>query len=669
MKYLLTLIPLIFFIAFMNPISTQAQTFVQIGTDIDGEAQGDFSGNSTAMSADGNTIAIGAYNNDGNGTDAGHVRVYNWSGTAWIQQGSDIDGEAAGDQSGISVALSTNGNTIAIGAIGNSGYAGHVRVYNWSGTAWTQQGSDINGEAVVDLSGNSVSLSANGNTLAIGAHLNDGNGTNAGHVRVYNWSGTAWTQQGVDIDGEAVGDYSGVSVSLSANGNSLAIGASRNDGNGIWAGHVRVYNWSGTAWTQQGSDIDGEAAGDFSGAAVSLSANGNVLAISGGGNDDNGMDAGHVRVYNWSGTAWTQQGSDIDGEAAGDYGNSVSLSANGNNLAIGARYNDGAGNDAGHVRVYQWSGTSWVQQAIDIDGEAMDDLSGWYVSLTDSMTLAIGAPQNDGNGIDAGNVRVFKYCTNTSSSVTLNACNSYTSPSNNYTWTTSGTYQDTLTNASGCDSVLTINLTINNSSSNSINVSACNSYTSPSNNYTWTTSGTYQDTLTNANGCDSVITINLTINTITNLATTVNGITITSSNNSASYVWLDCNNNYAPILGETNQSFTPTTNGNYAVQLTENGCVDTSACVPITAVGISENSFSDKINIYPNPSNNGKLHISASGSDIIQSIKILDLSGRTIHESTMPAKEYMIRNPNANGIYIVQVTTNNRVIIKKVVFE
>jgi len=669
MKYLLTLIPLIFFIAFMNPISTQAQTFVQIGTDIDGEAQGDFSGNSTAMSADGNTIAIGAYNNDGNGTDAGHVRVYNWSGTAWIQQGSDIDGEAAGDQSGISVALSTNGNTIAIGAIGNSGYAGHVRVYNWSGTAWTQQGSDINGEAVVDLSGNSVSLSANGNTLAIGAHLNDGNGTNAGHVRVYNWSGTAWTQQGVDIDGEAVGDYSGVSVSLSANGNSLAIGASRNDGNGIWAGHVRVYNWSGTAWTQQGSDIDGEAAGDFSGAAVSLSANGNVLAISGGGNDDNGMDAGHVRVYNWSGTAWTQQGSDIDGEAAGDYGNSVSLSANGNNLAIGARYNDGAGNDAGHVRVYQWSGTSWVQQAIDIDGEAMDDLSGWYVSLTDSMTLAIGAPQNDGNGIDAGHVRVFKYCTNTSSSVTLNACNSYTSPSNNYTWTTSGTYQDTLTNASGCDSVLTINLTINNSSSNSINVSACNSYTSPSNNYTWTTSGTYQDTLTNANGCDSVITINLTINTITNLATTVNGITITSSNNSASYVWLDCNNNYAPILGETNQSFTPTTNGNYAVQLTENGCVDTSACVPITAVGISENSFSDKINIYPNPSNNGKLHISASGSDIIQSIKILDLSGRTIHESTMPAKEYMIRNPNANGIYIVQVTTNNRVIIKKVVFE
>jgi Flp pilus assembly pilin Flp len=95
---------------------------------------------------------------------------------------------------------------------------------NLSGT-WTQIGSDIDGEAVLIISGRSVSLSSDGSILAIGAWGNDGSGLNAGHVRVYeNLSGT-WTQVGSDIDGEAAGDLSGFSVSLSDDGLTLAIGA------------------------------------------------------------------------------------------------------------------------------------------------------------------------------------------------------------------------------------------------------------------------------------------------------------------------------------------------------------------------------------------------------------------------------------------------------------
>ena len=106
---------------------------------------------------------------------------------------------------------------------------------------WTQLGVDIDGEAASDLSGYSVSLSSDGTIVAIGAYANDGNGSNAGHVRVYqNVSGT-WTQLGVDIDGEAANDESGYSVSLSSDGTIVAIGANRNDGNVTDAGHVRVY--------------------------------------------------------------------------------------------------------------------------------------------------------------------------------------------------------------------------------------------------------------------------------------------------------------------------------------------------------------------------------------------------------------------------------------------
>jgi hypothetical protein len=337
-------------------ISTTVLAQTQLGADIDGEAAYDQSSRSVALSFDGNRLVIGADGNDGNGFDSGHVRVYQWSDTNWVQLGADINGEAAYDQSGRSVALSSDGNRLAIGADGNDGNvidSGHVRVYQWSDTNWVQLGADIDGEAANDQSGWSVSLSSDGNRLAIGAAGNDGNGIDSGHVRIYQWSGTAWAQFGVDIDGEAYGDRSGWSVSLSSDGKRLAVGAYLNiSNNGVDSGHVRIYQWSGTAWSQLGADIDGEAAYDQSGWSVSLSYSGSRLVIGADRNDDNGIDSGHVRVYQWSDTNWAQLGADIDGEAAYDQsGRSVALSSDGNRLAIGAAGNDDNGIDSGHVRV------------------------------------------------------------------------------------------------------------------------------------------------------------------------------------------------------------------------------------------------------------------------------------------------------------------------------
>ncbi|MGA1555701.1 MAG: hypothetical protein ACO4AY_06675, partial [Ilumatobacteraceae bacterium] len=123
-------------------------------------------------------------------------------------------------------------------------------------STWTQLGADIDGATPDIESGNAVSLSADGTTVAIGAaNANDG----TGYVSVLRWDGTTWTQLGADIDGEAAGDRSGHSVSLSADGTTVAIGAPENDGNGNGAGHVRIHHWDGSAWTQLGTDIDGEA--------------------------------------------------------------------------------------------------------------------------------------------------------------------------------------------------------------------------------------------------------------------------------------------------------------------------------------------------------------------------------------------------------------------------
>jgi hypothetical protein len=395
------------------------------GADIDGKATGDQSGYSVSLSADGNTVAIGANRNDGNTNNStdnrGHVRVYTWNGSAWVPKGADIDGEAMGDQSGISVSLSADGNTVAIGAYlndGNGSDSGHVRVYTWNGSVWAPKGDDIDGDAANDWSGCSVSLSADGNTVAIGAAENDGNINNStdnrGHVRVYIWNGSVWTPKGADIDGEDTGDASGVSVSLSADGNTVAIGAVENDGNTNNStdnrGHVRVYTWNGSAWVPKGADIDGEATGDESGYSVSLSADGNTVAIGAYLNDGNDSNSGHVRVYNWNGSAWVPKGVDIDGEAMGDQsGYSVSLSADGNTVAIGAIHNDGNGSSSGHVRVYTWNGIEWLRKNIDINGESGSN-SGNSVSLSaNGNTVAIGAIFNNQNGIDSGSVRVYYY--------------------------------------------------------------------------------------------------------------------------------------------------------------------------------------------------------------------------------------------------------------------
>ena len=390
--------------------------WVQRGVDIDGEAAGDNSGRSVSLSSDGSIVAIGAWGNDGNGSNSGHVRVYEWNETAWVQRGVDIDGEAAGDNSGHSVSLSSDGSIVAIGAYGNNSSTGHVRVYEWNGITWVQRGVDIDGESSGDVSGWSVSLSSDGTIVAIGAIYNDGvNGIDSGHVRVYEWNGTAWIQRGADIDGEVANDEFGYSVSLSSDGSIVAIGASRNDaGSGIGDdnyGSIRVYEWNETAWVQRGTDIDGEARSNNFGSSVSLSSDGSIVAGGAPGNSDvNGVHSGHVRVYEWNETAWVQRGVDIDGEAADDYsGFSVSLNSNGSIVAIGAWGNDGNGNSSGHVRVYEWNGTAWVQRGVDIDGEAAGDEFGYSVSLSsDGSIVSIGAWRNDGiNGIDSGHVRVY----------------------------------------------------------------------------------------------------------------------------------------------------------------------------------------------------------------------------------------------------------------------
>ncbi len=381
-----------------------------------------------AISGDSSIMAVGAPGIYVDRDRTGYVKLYRRSsdGSSREQIGQDIIGDQIGDNFGVSVAVSADGSTLAIGAPAfyseeKDDMPGYVRLYSiidddgdGSSFYWHQLGPDIVGESPTDAFGTSVSLSADGKIVAIGGVLNDGNGDNSGHVRIYqiNDSESEWTQLGEDIDGEMVGDYSGQEVSLSADGSTVAIGSIYNSDNGAYAGQVRVYNFddNGSSWVQRGQDLVGDASYDYFGFSVDISGDGRIIAIGAPADDETDDRPGYVRVYSIENESneWQQLGDDMNGTTEnGGFGYSVSLSDDGRILAVGDWYAENGNNiGVGCVRVYRLdaSGSNWIQLGKDMFGEDAYDYAGNSVSLSaDGTIVAIGSQGHDENG----SMRVF----------------------------------------------------------------------------------------------------------------------------------------------------------------------------------------------------------------------------------------------------------------------
>lgn len=379
---------------------------IQIGADIDGLTSNAISGESVALSADGSIVAIGA---QGSLNGTGMVRVFQNIDGIRTQIGDNIIGESATENSGTSLSLSADGSVIAIGAPNNDDNgenSGLVRIFKNIASVWVQVGQDINGEELYDACGRSVSLSADGNIVAIGSNLNDENDTNSGQVRVFQNVEGSWVQLGMGINGTGYNHQNGYSVALSAEGNTVAIGSPFADTNLILHGYVKIYQYIQGDWIKIGGDIQGYR-GAQCGRSVALSADGTIVAC--GAPFFIGEDAKHVRVYQLIAGSWQQIGSSINGpEPDIGSGSSVCLSADGNLIAIGNVYGSVNGSNSGQVQIYKNVSGAWTQLGSDINGEAMYDQSGIGLSLSgDGTTLAIGARFNGGNGYHAGHVRIF----------------------------------------------------------------------------------------------------------------------------------------------------------------------------------------------------------------------------------------------------------------------
>ena len=416
-----------------------------LGYPINGTAAGDHAGEAVALSGDGNTLVVGS---PGALDGAGRVETYEWDETnsVWTPVGS-LRGDATGDGFGGAVSLSSDGTRLTVGAKGVATFAGAgagaTRVYNrtGSGSAWIAAGMAVYGDVAKGAAGASVYLSKDGDTLAVGALGKDGDG----QVRVYEWIDAAsglqsppppppnpppspppvpspqppsspppplppvpppplaeiWYQLGDDIDGDAADDGLGAAVSLSGDGMHLAVGGETAEGN---AGRARVYRWTSAAWNQIGADVgedDPAPGGDSVGSAVALNADGSRVAVGAPNatNSNNVTSAGRVGVYRWehASSNWTMLGDFLEGEAAGDdFGRAVAVSSAGSRVAVGARKADAADNNRGEVRVFEYNGTAWsLMGQLPIEGIASEEQFGHAVSISgDGSRVATGAPES-----------------------------------------------------------------------------------------------------------------------------------------------------------------------------------------------------------------------------------------------------------------------------------
>lgn len=326
----------------------------------------DLFGVSVAVSADGSTLAVGAILWEGANDGQGGVYIYDRSGSTWVQRGSVLTASDAtvDDRFGRSVALSADGNVLAVGTQdweGANNDQGGVYIYDRSGSTWVQRGSVLTASdaAANDAFGRSVALSADGNTLAVGALLWEGGASDQGGVYVYDRSGSSWVQRGSVLeasDAEA-NDWFGGSISLSADGNVLAVGSLLWEGGTSDQGGVYVYDRSGSAWTQRGSVLGASdaASNDQFGTSVALSADGNVLAVGANSWEATGTNRGGVYIFDRSGSTWVQRGSVLEASDAADsdaFGAGVALSADGSVVVVGASSWEGPLSNQGGVYVF-----------------------------------------------------------------------------------------------------------------------------------------------------------------------------------------------------------------------------------------------------------------------------------------------------------------------------
>ncbi|MCB0736749.1 MAG: T9SS type A sorting domain-containing protein, partial [Bacteroidetes bacterium] len=263
----------------------------------------------------------------------------------------------------------------------------------------------------------------------------------------------------------------------------------------------------------------------------------------------------------------------------------------------------------------------------------------------------------NGSGCDSVITIELEILEPTDTQYVVTVCDSFVSPAGRVL-KGSGKISDTLTNANGCDSIIDIDVNVNYSAQNSISLSECSQIKSPSGKFELTATGIYYDTLQTKSGCDSIITINFTLKANTS-SFSVNGKTLTADSvgGQFTYQWLTCSGtSYSTISGATTQQYVATESGNYALALSRENCWDTSACKYVEVGAVVQPN--EQIAVFPNPSE-GFVQITAQSKIENVSVYSSNLKLMNCHINLKGEKGVANLAELPKGVYILKVQTEN----------
>tara|TARA_B100001109_G_C18862541_1_gene474839 strand:+ start:1465 stop:2952 length:1488 start_codon:yes stop_codon:yes gene_type:complete len=366
MKYFLSTL-------FCIAIAFVANAQLQIGSNFLASRNDEYLGVSSDLNTKGDVFVIGTPNNNDSCGACGSIKVFQRQANTWLPLGQVVYGSPF-DFFGYKVDLNAQGNVLAVSSSTAQSFLGIARVYELINNQWIQKGSDFTPSGNDYLLGADIELSADGNTVVIGVPQGRVNATTGsrGRVYIYEWVNNSWSLKGSPILGGRNTDNIGQAVSISADGNVVAVGApTANVGSLSYAGKAAVYVWNGTAWVIKGNPFIGLDNYHQLGIDVHLSGDGNVFALGNNVPINNTQISNKIQVFTYDSVnaVWQQRGSDILPENFGDgWGKSFELSYDGTVLVGGAENNAGTAFNSGHMRVFEYNSNNWHQRGYDIDG-------------------------------------------------------------------------------------------------------------------------------------------------------------------------------------------------------------------------------------------------------------------------------------------------------------
>jgi len=316
---------------------------------------------------------------------------------------------------GKAVGISGAGTRIIVGAFGDDiqGHrSGAAYIFDFDGVSWTEKEKFFGYDGGPgDKFGSSAAISGTGKFAIVGARFEDDAGTNSGSAYMFEESNASWSAQKITASDAEPHAFFGFHGALSDNGKRVIVGARADDDKGTDSGSAYIFDYDGANWTETAKLTASDAAtGDRFGRSVSMSHPGNRVIVGALYDDHIGADAGSAYIFDYDGTTWTETVKLTASDAAGGelFGQGVSISGAGDRVSVGARTDDDGGSDSGSAYIFDFDGVNWTEIAkLTASDAASGDQFGWYVSLSDTGRVVVGAPFNDDGESDSGSAYIY----------------------------------------------------------------------------------------------------------------------------------------------------------------------------------------------------------------------------------------------------------------------